>query len=193
LAVPGWKQAEFLENIPKFLRHIQGYRIGALVIRTRSGQHVFQRPLEHVLGQIDPSRSSFSCTFSDGEYEVYPVDNDAPLGGRETEYAGFLEAVANGNISGWAWDGTRPDVPIKVDICDGKELLATVAADGFRVDLQKASKGNGKHCFNYPSPARLNDGEVHSIQVKISGTKIHLIGSPKSIRYSVTEDINVPK
>jgi len=84
-------------------------------------------------------------------------------------------------IFGWAWDRSRPDEPVDVDIYDGDALLATVAANQFHQSLLEAGKGNGKHIFVYALPARLKDGRPHIIRVKIAGTGIELKNTPKTI------------
>jgi hypothetical protein len=86
-------------------------------------------------------------------------------------------------IYGWAWDSTRPDEPIGLDIYDGDALLATVAANIFHQSLLDAGKGNGRHAFFYALPARLKDGRPHAIRVKIAGTNIELKNTPKTIVY----------
>src|SRR6266851_2784572 len=50
-------------------------------------------------------------------------------------YEGNLELISEESLIGWAWDSSRPDVPIKVEIsCDGI-TLTTVTADQARTDL----------------------------------------------------------
>src|SRR4051812_14098941 len=68
-------------------------------------------------------------------------------------YDGHLEAVHDVHISGWAYDKSRPDESVAVDILDGGKLLKTVKADIFRPDLRDAKMGNGKHEFKFPTPA----------------------------------------
>ena len=75
-----------------------------------------------------------------------------------SNYAGHHGTTNCGQIAGWAWDSTRPDTPVNVDIYDGETLIATVVADSLRNDLLKANKGNGKHAFSYRVPDRLKDG-----------------------------------
>jgi hypothetical protein len=67
-----------------------------------------------------------------------------------------------------------------VDIYDGVLLLATLTARQFRQDLI-AHTGDGFHGFRYVVPDALRDGKTHSIRVKVSGTEIDLINTPKDI------------
>jgi hypothetical protein len=77
-------------------------------------------------------------------------------------------------IVGWAWDSTRPNTPVRVELFDGDKLLATVPADMARRDLAQNGIGNGKHGFVYPVPRELRDGKPHSIRGKIAGTSVGL-------------------
>lgn len=96
-------------------------------------------------------------------------------------YEGFHEPSDTRTIKGWAWDSSQPDSPLDVAIFDGDRPLATVRADRFRQDLLGADKGNGRHGFTYPIPADLKDGRKHLIVVRIAGTDIRLLGSPRPI------------
>jgi hypothetical protein len=112
-----------------------------------------------------------------------PGPQPAPSPARDSapDYRGFHEGATGERISGWAWDRTRPDTPIDVDIYDGGTLLATVTADTFRQDLLNGRIGNGQHGFVYTPPASFNNGRTHAIWVRISGTDVDLKNTPKSI------------
>jgi hypothetical protein len=98
-------------------------------------------------------------------------------------YDGSLDQVDGEAISGWAWDSTKPESPIKVDIYDGDEKLATVPADEFRPDLKKEGKGDGKHAFQFRTPDALKKGgKRHTIRVKYAGTNVELPGSGKELK-----------
>lgn len=96
-------------------------------------------------------------------------------------YEGFHDAANCTGLVGWAWDASRPDEPIKVDVYDGDRLLTTLTADEFRQDLLNSKKGNGRHNFSYPLPAQLKDGKPHSIRVRFAGTNTDLGNTPKEI------------
>src|SRR6266498_5014790 len=114
---------------------------------------------------------------------IRPDTPPAPSPARDSapDYRGIHEGATGERISGWAWDSTRPDTPIHVDIYDGGTLLATVTADTFRQDLLNVRIGNGQHGFVYTPPASLKDGRTHVIRVRISGTDVDLKNTPKSI------------
>ena len=93
---------------------------------------------------------------------------------------GTLDIAQCTLIAGWAWDRQQPDVPVKVDIYDGKDRLATVAAYWYRRDLAEAGMGSGRHAYLYTPPARLKDGRAREIRARISGTDRDLIGAPRT-------------
>lgn len=96
-------------------------------------------------------------------------------------HEGCLDRVDCKFISGWAYDKSRPDTPIDVEIYDNDILLTTATAAIFRHDLLAAGKGNAKHSFNVPVPIWLKDGKSHSIQVKVAGASFYLSNSPKEL------------
>lgn len=92
---------------------------------------------------------------------------------------GAFERLDDQVIAGYAWDSSRIDHAVGVDIKDGDNHLATVTASQFREDLRYAGMGSGCHAFTIPTPAALKDGREHRVRVLISGTQRHLSGSPK--------------
>jgi YD repeat-containing protein len=94
------------------------------------------------------------------------------------QYWGWLDAVDcnSGRIWGWAWDETRPDTPISVDLFDGDKFFARVVADQYRSDL--AGYGGGRHAFNIAIPPSLRDGMPHSVSARYANSMYALVGSP---------------
>jgi len=97
------------------------------------------------------------------------------------QYEGTLDLANCERIAGWAMANDMPDAPIEVEIYDGTTLLATLPADGFREDLLKNKKGNGKHKFSCPVAGALRDGQPHQIHAKIVGTSFELKKSPQTL------------
>jgi D-alanine transfer protein len=120
----------------------------------------------------------------DGAYalvsELPPGPGPAPAGPRDKipNYEGFHNSSGPLAIAGWAWDSIHPDRFVPVDIYDGKQLLATIAADRFSEGLKKAGIGNGRHAFLYAMPKHLKDGRPHMIRVRIAGTGLDLKKTP---------------
>lgn len=61
---------------------------------------------------------------------------------------GYIDALEERRIAGWAWCRTRPDAPVEVEFRLDGVALKRVVADGFRPDLARAGAGDGKHAFN---------------------------------------------
>ncbi len=97
-------------------------------------------------------------------------------------YEGFLDRADYETICGWAYDSGERDRPLDIEIYDGKVMLARIGADGLRRDLLRAGKGNGRHSFALPTPARLRDGKPHLITAKIADSRFDLSGSPRAIK-----------
>jgi hypothetical protein len=91
---------------------------------------------------------------------------------------GSLDVANDQQIAGWAWDSSRPNAPIPVEIFDGTTPLAIVTADLLREDLVAAQKGNGAHGFSY-FPYSSSQLSGKTIRVLVSGKE--LVGSPKAI------------
>lgn len=105
----------------------------------------------------------------------------APTDRASPGYDGYHDVADCDTISGWVWDGSQPDTPIKVDIYDGDVPFATLTANVFRQDLLDAGKGDGRHGFYCTVPFWLKDGKPHCIRVKVAGTDVELIGTGKTI------------
>jgi hypothetical protein len=96
---------------------------------------------------------------------------------------GYTERVTDkGEIVGWAWDQTRPNDSISVEVYDGDVKIGEITADLFRQDLQTAGMGSGKHGFILPAPAKLRDGSPRTVHLKLASTKQELSGSPKTVQ-----------
>jgi SAM-dependent methyltransferase len=92
-------------------------------------------------------------------------------------------------IAGWAWDSTRPDDPVCVEVHEDQKHVATVVADRFRQDLLDAGIGNGKHGFWFPIPASMKDLQPHVVSATISGCGVHLANSPLTLQWRTEEDL----
>jgi len=123
---------------------------------------------------------AFAITLSSWSFAAPP---DSKMPGVTTQFEGSFDKMEAVSLGGWAWDGSQPNTPIKVEIYDGSTLLATILSDGFRDDLKVAGKGDGRHAFNYALPQNLRDGRPHTISVRYAGTKSDLPGSPKTLTF----------
>jgi hypothetical protein len=93
----------------------------------------------------------------------------APASPQAGGYEGFIDEVTCDVVRGWAWDPSRPDAPLTIELYDGNRLLKTLVADQPRPDLVGV-KGNGKHMFRETTPPELKDGKMHSVKAMVKGT-----------------------
>ena len=91
-------------------------------------------------------------------------------------YAGSLDTVTCGGLSGWAWDGT--DNPINVDLYDGSVYVTSASASQYQAGLP----GNGYHDFTLATPSTLKDNQVHNIYARFGGTIANLSNTPRTIQ-----------
>jgi GT2 family glycosyltransferase len=91
---------------------------------------------------------------------------------------GSLDGPVYGTARGWAFDPEDPTATIPVDLrVDGK-FFDTIAASGYRDDLQRAGMGDGAHSFSVTLPQEYMDGKMHTVSARIAGTDVELSGSP---------------
>lgn len=101
-----------------------------------------------------------------------------------SSFEGKLEQVTENGIRGWARNKKQVDATLTVEILDNDQVIERCLANEFRLDLQKAGKGEGKHGFKLPLSTTLRDGKVHNITARISGTQHFLIEKPINFVYS---------
>ena len=83
---------------------------------------------------------------------------------------GLADPIACSKISGWAWDSTQPDAPIRVTVEISKAdktvvYRQTVAANLFRQDIFNQHKGDGRHGYEVTFPDGLKDNYPYTIVV----------------------------
>ncbi|MFN7950755.1 MAG: hypothetical protein U0610_03435 [bacterium] len=96
-------------------------------------------------------------------------------------FEGVHEHTGCDAIRAWAWEPSRPDESVDVDVLDGETLVITQTADVYRGDLLAAGKGDGSHGFELRTPARLRDGEAHTIRLRIAGSSFDLTNTPSTL------------
>jgi membrane protein involved in D-alanine export len=99
-------------------------------------------------------------------------------GGPEFNYGGTFERANCDEISGWALDKHQPNSPLRIDLYEGNEYVATIDANRFRQDLRDAGYGNGQHGFHLQTPPQFKDGRPHVLSISITGTKRKITTTP---------------
>jgi hypothetical protein len=75
-------------------------------------------------------------------------------------FVGFIDAITDGRVFGWAWDKEAPEARIEVTIRLGDRVLGTVHADRPREDLLAGGVGDGAHAFEFELPAGVDPSEI---------------------------------
>jgi hypothetical protein len=107
--------------------------------------------------------------------------SQAALKSPVTNYIHQLERCDCSLIRGYIWDNDAQNVTISVDIYVDAVYIATIPANQFRRDLERAGFENPYHGFSYATPNSAKDGNIHTINVKIAGTNTDLSGSPRYV------------
>ncbi|MFC5407981.1 CotH kinase family protein [Larkinella bovis] len=110
---------------------------------------------------------------------------------QQTAYDGYLNTVSCGTISGWAWDGKKPNTSLMVEILDGQKVVAMVPATIYRPELKTAGKGNGFHAYAFSTPKSLQDNKAHIISARVQGSSFILKQSSRSLTCPPVQ--NLPK
>ena len=92
--------------------------------------------------------------------------------------AGSVDLVSAAEIVGWVWDQDRPETSVEVELLDGESVIASVAADIHRPDLEAAGIGTGRYGFRF-----LNVGQVlprlsHRLRLRRASDGMELLNSP---------------
>ncbi len=80
---------------------------------------------------------------------------------------GYVERVEDGwRVVGWAQDAQHRALPVLLEVCAGEDVLGTVLACDYRLDLEVAGKGVGRCAFSFTVPKRLTPGMRSALQVR---------------------------
>ena len=96
----------------------------------------------------------------------------------ELGYAGFVDDVTSGRITGWALNLNRPKQRVSLDVLLDGAVLQTVIADQPRPDLATAGMGDGFSAFAVTLPPSPGLAAPRQVSVRVSGTRLELCNSP---------------
>ncbi len=88
---------------------------------------------------------------------------------------GYLEGLRGIIVSGWAFDPTRPEAALSLDMIIDGNLIARVDADRYREDL-----AGGYHGFEWLLPEAFLDGSAHTLSVRLTNDADRGLGDPLS-------------
>jgi glycosyltransferase involved in cell wall biosynthesis len=99
---------------------------------------------------------------------------------------GHIDRATRDVIEGWAWDPTKPDETIALQIYDNAIAIGEVVADLARDDLRLSGIGDGRHAFKWLIPGGLSPAISHLIEVrrksdgwKLRGFEAPLVADPE--------------
>lgn len=89
--------------------------------------------------------------------------------------SGYVDAIVDGRVYGWAFDRARPGARIAVRIEHEGDLLAAFIADRAREDLVAGGIGDGQHAFEAELPEGVAAGPLRVLAVcPVSGICVEL-------------------
>lgn len=105
------------------------------------------------------------------------------------QYEGFIDAIEDGRIFGWAFNPENLSEPVKIDIYHVEEFLGTISADRYREDLIEYSGDSGKHAFVFTLPKNLWSEPNENFHACFEGTTVPLL---RGKRASVLPEPPIP-
>ncbi|HEV2677619.1 MAG TPA: CmcI family methyltransferase [Aliidongia sp.] len=108
----------------------------------------------------------------------------ARLGGA-AGVTGYLDRFGPDLIFGWVFHPEHPSDPVKIDLWEGERLVGSFIADIWRTDLEELHQGDGRWGFDAHFPQALEDGEPHTIDLRLGDASI--LSEPLSLRFPARE------
>jgi len=149
------------------------------------GDHGIKLPIP--LRFFDGKEHEVALVFTDTGKPLKNSPKTATLAAKPT-FAGSLDAADYPDIRGWAWNQTRPEETLSVDIYLDDKKIFTVKADELRGDLEKAGIGDGKKAFRKKITSTLDPSRSYKISAKIAGTDFELKKSPRILKFPACEN-----
>jgi len=103
--------------------------------------------------------------------------------------SGFIEAVDEHHIAGWAWNNTTPRMPLAIEILIDGLVVAEEVADNFRPDLAAEKIGRGFHGFEVKFPIKITSDTFSKVSARIKNSTFFLPRLP-SISSAIKEHLD---
>ena len=100
-------------------------------------------------------------------------------------YSGNFESASCKTISGWIWDKSNPNLAMNLELIEGANVITTMLAQNFRADVKNAGYGTGNYGFSLKTPASLQDGNSHSLKIRVKESG-WVLGSARIITCAAT-------
>ena len=89
-----------------------------------------------------------------------------PLRGWIDRITGPWQLSGWGKIAGWAQDTAHPELPVLLEVWLEEQLIGTVLACNFRVDLLAAGVGQGQAAFSFATPVKLRPEALETLRIR---------------------------
>ena len=94
---------------------------------------------------------------------------------RQVSVNGYIDAITNNRVYGWAWDAQNPVVRITIHLRANGKIISMLEADQPREDLIASGIGDGCHAFEAEIPDGVSPADVAVLALcPISGQTIEL-------------------
>jgi hypothetical protein len=88
------------------------------------------------------------------------------------DMAGHVERLEDGELEGWIMDQANPSNPVELEVLVDGEIVATVLANRYRPDLDRAGFADGRCAFSLVMPAAATDMGQVAVRRASDGTPI---------------------
>jgi hypothetical protein len=110
---------------------------------------------------IAESPRGYSAPRLEGGYQLEAIRRRLAAGGPQAAVpgalAGHVERLEDGMLEGWVMDRANPTAPVELEVLVDGEIVATVLANRYRVDLDRARLAGGRCAFTVAMPASAED------------------------------------
>lgn len=94
---------------------------------------------------------------------------------RQVSVNGYIDAITNNRIYGWAWDAQNPDARITIHLQANGKIVGMLEADQPREDLIASGIGDGCHAFEAEIPDGVSPTEIAVLALcPVSGQTVEL-------------------
>ncbi len=101
-----------------------------------------------------------------------------------SNYEGFIDAIEDGRIFGWAFDPEDKDSALAVEIFHGRSRLGRVVADRYRADLVHYGHNRGRNAFVFNLPKAYWAEDPSTFHACFEGSNVPLLRGPRCSRLS---------
>ncbi len=111
------------------------------------------------------------------------LQTNIPLGAAvRLRPVGYVDRIEADTVSGWAWFPDDPEATVQVEVFIGNALVARLAADTYRKDLQAAGRGTGRYGFTLRGMNVLLGSGRELVAVRFADGGADLPGSPRWVQ-----------